>query len=55
MHGEIVYTENGETHTVSDLIVDRFTQNGAEFMKLANGTVIRLDHIVTLFGEPTEY
>ena len=53
--GEIVYTEKGVIHRVSGQIVDRFTKEGAEFLKLADGTVVRLDRIVTLFGAPTEY
>ncbi len=35
----------GEAVTVEDRIADVFTQAGAEYMKLRQGTVIRLDYL----------
>ncbi|MBD0335041.1 MAG: hypothetical protein ICV62_06105 [Cyanobacteria bacterium Co-bin13] len=49
---QLVYRdESGEQHEVEDLIVDIYASNHADFLKLQNGTEIRLDRIESLNGE----
>ncbi len=38
--------ENEEISSVSGKLVDIFTQNKEEFLKISDGTLIRLDHIM---------
>jgi Rho-binding antiterminator len=47
----IAYRGSGtELSRIEDRIVDIFTRDGVEFMKLDNGTEIRLDDIVSVDG-----
>ncbi|MDD8018036.1 MAG: hypothetical protein PHP42_06655 [Bacteroidota bacterium] len=48
----IVYKDSTNEMTVKAVIVDLFAKDGAEFLKLNNGTIIRLDHLVTVNGIP---
>jgi Rho-binding antiterminator len=50
-HCTIVYTD-AEELSISGVIVDVFARDGAEYLKLDNGTVIRLDHLVSINGVP---
>lgn len=41
---------DGTEKTVEGIIVDLFARDGAEYLKLNSGTVIRLDHLVSING-----
>jgi Rho-binding antiterminator len=51
----IVFTLNDAEQTTNGTIVDLFARDGAEYLKLDNGTVIRLDHIVSVNGIALNY
>lgn len=51
----IVYTMEGAEHAVDGVIADLFAKEGAEYMRLDGGTVIRLDHIVSVNGIKLNY
>lgn len=44
----IVYTSSAEEIKIESIIIDVYTKSGEEFMLLENGTIIRLDHIISL-------
>lgn len=46
----IVYNDGSEKNETG-VIVDLFAHDGAEYLKLNNGTVIRLDHLVSINGQ----
>ncbi|MBD0267814.1 MAG: hypothetical protein ICV77_05905 [Cyanobacteria bacterium Co-bin8] len=49
---KLVYRdEAGEQHEAEDLIVDIYAANKADYLKLQNGTEIRLDRIESLNGD----
>ncbi|QYO62198.1 hypothetical protein [Leptolyngbya sp. 7M] len=53
---QIVYrNQANEVIEVEDWIVDVYAANQADFLKLKDGTEIRLDRIVTVNGEPVSY
>lgn len=43
---------DGEQRSAAGIIVDLYAEKGAEFLKLNSGTVIRLDHLVSVNGLP---
>jgi Rho-binding antiterminator len=45
----IVYND-GEEKNETGVIADLFAREGAEYLKLNSGTVIRLDHLVSING-----
>ncbi|MFA6468791.1 MAG: hypothetical protein WCW35_07825 [Bacteroidota bacterium] len=47
----IVYREETE-RTIAGVIVDVYAKEGAEYLKLDNGIIIRLDHLVSVNGIP---
>lgn len=51
----IVYNVKSAEQTTDGVIVDLFAHDGAEYLKLDNGTVIRLDHIVSVNGIAITY
>jgi Rho-binding antiterminator len=51
----IVYRSDESDKTAEGIIVDLFAQDSAEFLKLDDGTMIRLDHIVSVNGIPLNY
>lgn len=51
----IVHRRDGADSTAEGIIVDLYAQDSAEFLKLDDGTVIRLDHIVAVNGMPMTY
>lgn len=51
----IIHNVNGEETTTKGIIVDIFAKTGAEFLQTDTGTVIRLDHIVSVNGIPLHY
>lgn len=48
---EIVYREDGEEKTVLDYIDDVYSKDGAEYTKLRDGLVLRLDQLVRVDSE----
>ena len=44
----IVYRDGDRVVEVTDRIADWFAKNGAEYMRIANGTVVRLDRVVSI-------
>ncbi len=46
----IVYND-GSAKNETGVIVDLFARHSAEYLKLNNGTVIRLDHLVSINGQ----
>lgn len=51
----IMFKEEGNEQTTEGIIVDLFARDGAEYLKLDSGTVIRLDHIVSVNGITLNY
>lgn len=43
--------DSGEEQVVTGVIVDVFTRDGAEYLRLEEGDLIRLDRLVTVDGE----
>lgn len=53
---EIVYkTDSGETTTVNSRIADVYASNHADFVKLEDGTEIRLDCLVSVNGKQVSF
>ena len=46
---------DGNEQIIDGFIADLFAKDGAEYLKLDNGTVIRLDHIVSVNGIALNY
>jgi Rho-binding antiterminator len=51
----IVYRDGDAERTTEGIIKDLYAKDAAEFLTLDNGTVIRLDHIVSVNGIPLTY
>ncbi|MEW5799702.1 MAG: hypothetical protein AB1728_11930 [Bacteroidota bacterium] len=51
----IVHKMDGNEQIIDGFIADLFAKDGAEYLKLDNGTVIRLDHIVSVNGIALNY
>lgn len=49
---DIVFRENEQEKTTNGIIVDVFAKEGAEYLKLNNDSVIRLDYLVSINGIP---
>ncbi|KAM3099693.1 hypothetical protein ACKFKF_13750 [Phormidesmis sp. 146-12] len=47
------HTGTGEVVEVQDQIVDVYAANHADFLKLKDGTEIRLDRLISVNGNPT--
>jgi Rho-binding antiterminator len=47
-----VNTEDGGVRDVQGVIEDVYTRTGAEYLRLRDGSVFRLDRIVALDGRP---
>jgi len=53
---EVVYkTEAGETKTVNSRIADVYASNHADFVKLEDGTEIRLDCLISVNGKQVSF
>ncbi len=50
-HCSILYRDDSEI-IADGIIVDIFSKESAEYLKVDNGTVIRLDHIISINGIP---
>lgn len=46
-----VQSDTGEEQVVTGVIVDVFSRDSAEYLRLAEGDLIRLDKLVTVDGE----
>lgn len=46
----IIYKTENREQSVTSRIVDLFSHNGAEYLKLENGITIRLDTLITVNG-----
>jgi Rho-binding antiterminator len=50
---EIVYRDDsGQIQTTHDMIRDLFNRAGQDFVCLSRGQMLRLDHVLTLDGQP---
>jgi Rho-binding antiterminator len=49
------HTVTGEIVRVQDQIVDVYAANQADFLKLKDGTEIRLDRLISVNGNPTRF
>jgi Rho-binding antiterminator len=47
----ITYRDGDRVVEVSDRIVDWFASDGVEYMRIGNGTVVRLDRVVSVSKE----
>jgi len=47
--------ETGEAVSIESQIIDLYTVNKSEFLKLKNGTEIRLDHLISVDGKPVSF
>ncbi len=46
----LVYDNHGSPQTIKTTLLDVFTKNGEEFIKLDSGALIRLDYIISIDG-----
>lgn len=51
----VYHDEANQVVEVSDRIVDVYASNHADFLKLKNGTEIRLDRIISVNGQSVSY
>lgn len=53
---QIIYRDvEGTEQTVTSKIIDVYTADRAEFIKLQDGTVIRLDHLIAVNDQPIQF
>lgn len=53
---QIIYRdEEGQEQTVTSKIIDVYAANRADFIKLQDGTVIRLDHLMSVNDKPIQF
>jgi Rho-binding antiterminator len=48
----IIYRTEDEEKNICGVIIDVFAKDGAEYLKLNNGIVIRLDQLISINGVP---
>jgi Rho-binding antiterminator len=48
-------TETGEAVSIESQIIDLYTVNKSEFLKLKDGTEIRLDRLISVDGKPVSF
>ncbi len=48
-------TETGEAVSIESQIIDLYTANKSEFLKLKDGTEIRLDRLISVDGKPVSF
>lgn len=52
---EITWRDSADTRTSSSRILDVFAKNGADWLRLADGQIVRLDQVVSVNGmKPSE-
>lgn len=53
---QIIYRdEEGQKQTVTSKIIDVYAANRADFIKLQAGTIIRLDHLMSVNDKPIQF
>ncbi|MGR3277745.1 hypothetical protein ACSYAD_21850 [Acaryochloris marina NIES-2412] len=53
---QIIYRdEEGQKQTVTSKIIDVYAANRADFIKLQDGTIIRLDHLISVNDKPIQF
>lgn len=53
---QIIYRdETGQNQTVTRKIIDVYAANRADFIKLQDGSIIRLDHLISVNGKPIQF
>lgn len=53
---QIIYRdEKGQNQTVTSKIIDVYAVNRADFIKLQGGTIIRLDHLISVNDKPIQF
>ncbi len=53
---QIVYRDDADVvQTVDSRIVDVYSANRADFVKLQEGTIIRADHLISVDGKPIAF
>ncbi|MEP0820678.1 MULTISPECIES: Rho-binding antiterminator [Trichocoleus] len=48
-------TETGEAASIESKIINLYTANKSEFLKLQDGTEIRLDRLISVDGKPVSF
>ena len=48
-------TETGAATSIESKIIDLYTANKSEFLKLQDETEIRLDHLISVDGKPARF
>lgn len=48
-------TETGEAVSIESKIIDLYSANKSEFLKLQDGTEIRLDRLISVDGKPIRF
>ncbi|MFA6541806.1 MAG: hypothetical protein WCT99_09415 [Bacteroidota bacterium] len=51
----ILFRDNEQEETAEGTIVDLFSRDGAEYLKLDKGLIIRLDHLISVNGVPLNF
>lgn len=51
----IKYNKDAGEKTIDGIITDVYSKDGAEYLSLDNGTVIRLDHLISVNGILVRY
>ena len=52
----VIYrNSDGAVQTVNSTIIDVYAKDRADFIKLDNGTVIRLDDLISVNGKPIQF
>lgn len=53
---QIIYRDKkGQNQTVTSKIIDVYAANRADFIKLQNGSIIRLDHLISVNNKPIQF
>lgn len=53
---QIIYRDaEGQEQTVTSKIIDVYAVNRADFIKLQDGTIIRLDHLMSVNDKPIQF
>ncbi|ABW27262.1 hypothetical protein [Acaryochloris marina] len=53
---QIIYRdEKGQNQTVNSKIIDVYAANQADFIKLQDGSIIRLDYLISVNDKPIQF
>lgn len=47
--------QDGKAIAADDVIVDIYSENKADYLKLKNGTIIRMDQLIKVDGKPVSF